>query len=78
VLREGIDFSHMWGEVLVCVFCPAQGQVLRDGAMRSASYKQAPWLNPISLEILFSQISHETIFHLAVVMDNVLLGISQC
>ena len=77
MLRKGVDLSHMWGEVLVCVFFPAQGEVLQDGALRSASCEQAPWLHPICPEMFFSRISYETVFHLAVVMDNVLLRISQ-
>lgn len=71
VLRKSIDFWPMGGEVLVCIFCPGQ-----DGALRSASCERAPWPSPICLEMLLSHISYETIFRLAVMIDNMLLGMS--
>lgn len=79
MLRKDVD-SHKRGETCwcVCVFCPVRGQVLHRTVLSDhGPCQQGPWPNHICLEMLFSQIGYETIFHLAMVMDNVLLGVSQ-
>lgn len=72
VLRKGVDFSHMWGELLLCLL-PGAGESTENSAL---SLEQAPWAKAICLEILFFQNSYGTMFSLAVVVDSVLLGIS--
>lgn len=77
VLRTGADFSHVWRELLACVVCWVQGKALRTVLWDQPPGSRLPWPNAICLEMSFLQNSYETIFPLAVVMGNVLLGITQ-